>query len=72
MTLDRNRIRPEADGSGENGKSEGTGIAGLEFLLRSVSENVSSAAEGSQGGLLSQVKAFNAQLEKAAKKLERP
>ncbi|OKL56475.1 hypothetical protein UA08_08172 [Talaromyces atroroseus] len=66
LTLDRNRVRPNDDSEAKD-----TGIAGLEFLLRSVSDNVSSAAEGSQGGLLNQVKTFNAQLERAAKKLER-
>uniref|UniRef100_A0A093VJC9 Inner kinetochore subunit AME1 domain-containing protein n=1 Tax=Talaromyces marneffei PM1 TaxID=1077442 RepID=A0A093VJC9_TALMA len=66
LTLDRNRNRA-ADGV----ESEGNGVTGLEFLLRSVSENVSSSAEGSYGGLLRQVKAFNAQLEMTARKLER-
>ena len=55
----------------DDATNEGSSVAGLEFLLRSVSENVSSAAEGSQGGLLSQVRAFNAQLEMTARKLER-
>ncbi|PCH03418.1 Hypothetical protein PENO1_032660 [Penicillium occitanis (nom. inval.)] len=67
LTLDRNRSRADDD----DGTNDGNGVAGLEFLLRSVSENVSSAAEGSYGGLLSQVKAFNAQLEMTARKLER-
>ncbi|KAL4793174.1 hypothetical protein BDV19DRAFT_367111 [Aspergillus venezuelensis] len=38
--------------------------AGLEFRLRNTARNVSSTAPGAQGGLLSQVKAFNAQLER--------
>jgi hypothetical protein len=67
LTLDRKRNRADDD----DGTNEGNGVAGLEFLLRSVSENVSSAAEGSYGGLLRQVKAFNAQLEMTARKLER-
>ncbi|KUL87975.1 hypothetical protein ZTR_03907 [Talaromyces verruculosus] len=67
LTLDRNRNRADDD----DGTNDSNGLAGLEFLLRSVSENVSSAAEGSYGGLLSQVKAFNAQLEMTARKLER-
>ncbi|EED16350.1 conserved hypothetical protein [Talaromyces stipitatus ATCC 10500] len=65
LTLDRNRVRADDDR-----QNESSGIAGLEFLLRSVSENVSSAAEGSYGGLLQQAKAFNAQLEMTVRKLE--
>ncbi|KAL4955592.1 hypothetical protein BDW69DRAFT_182437 [Aspergillus filifer] len=38
--------------------------AGLEFRLRNTARNVSSTAPGAQGGLLSQIKAFNAQLER--------
>ncbi|KAL2822715.1 hypothetical protein BDW59DRAFT_149360 [Aspergillus cavernicola] len=37
--------------------------AGLEFRLRNVAQNVSSTAPGAQGGLLHQIKMFNAQLE---------
>ncbi|KAL4804770.1 hypothetical protein BDV18DRAFT_161858 [Aspergillus unguis] len=44
--------------------------AGLELRLRNVARNVSSSAPGAQGGLLSQIKAFNAQLEATAKRLE--
>ncbi|KAH8700884.1 hypothetical protein BGW36DRAFT_137777 [Talaromyces proteolyticus] len=61
LTLDRNRVPAKTDTA--------SAVAGLEFTLRTVSENVSSAAEGAQGGLLSQVRAFNAQLEMAARKL---
>ncbi|KAI9038541.1 uncharacterized protein KD926_010670 [Aspergillus affinis] len=43
---------------------------GLEFLLRNVAENASSRASGAQGGLLSQIRAFNAQLESTARRLE--
>ncbi|CBF81127.1 hypothetical protein AN5229.2 [Aspergillus nidulans FGSC A4] len=44
--------------------------AGLELRLRSLAQSVSSSAPGSQGGILSQVKSFNAQLEAAARRLE--
>ncbi|KAL3475199.1 hypothetical protein BJX99DRAFT_162989 [Aspergillus californicus] len=44
--------------------------AGLEFRLRSVAQAVSSTASGSQGGLLNQIKMFNAELEAAARDLE--
>ncbi|CRG90015.1 Zinc finger CCCH domain-containing protein 13 [Talaromyces islandicus] len=63
-TLERGRARP-----GEGTGNEDDGIAGLEFTLRTVAEDVSSAAEGSHGGLLGQVRAFNAQLETAARAL---
>lgn len=39
-------------------------------MLRSVAETVSSRAPGAQGGLLNQIKSFNAQLEAAARRLE--
>lgn len=44
--------------------------AGLEFLLRSVADNVSSAAPDSQGGLLQQIKDLNHQLEYMSAMLE--
>ncbi|KAL4743108.1 hypothetical protein BDV11DRAFT_166512 [Aspergillus similis] len=44
--------------------------AGLELRLRSLARSVSSSAPGSQGGILSQIKSFNAQLEAAARRLE--
>ncbi|KAL4780714.1 hypothetical protein BJX76DRAFT_337304 [Aspergillus varians] len=44
--------------------------AGLEFRLRSMAQKVSSTVAGAQGGLLNQIKAFNAQLAKAAQQLE--
>ncbi|KAL4746621.1 hypothetical protein BDW72DRAFT_197518 [Aspergillus terricola var. indicus] len=44
--------------------------AGLELRLRSLAQSVSSSAPGSQGGILSQIKSFNAQLEAAAQRLE--
>ncbi|KAL4990286.1 hypothetical protein BDW68DRAFT_175219 [Aspergillus falconensis] len=45
--------------------------AGLELRLRSLARNVSSSAPGSQGGILSQIKSFNAQLEATAQRLEK-
>ncbi|KAJ5888286.1 hypothetical protein N7495_008327 [Penicillium taxi] len=42
----------------------------IEFMLRSLADDVSSQAPGSQGGLLSQIRAFNAQLESTARRLE--
>lgn len=75
-TLERSRARPgERADSNEDYNNDGNdngsdnGIAGLEFTLRTVAEDVSSAAEGSHGGLLGQVRAFNAQLETTAKAL---
>jgi hypothetical protein len=44
--------------------------AGLELRLRSLAQSVSSSAPGSQGGILGQIKSFNAQLEAAARRLE--
>ncbi|KAL3466441.1 hypothetical protein BJX64DRAFT_228577 [Aspergillus heterothallicus] len=44
--------------------------AGLEFRLRTVAQSVSSTASGAHGGLLNQIKRFNAQLEATARKLE--
>ncbi|KAK2792471.1 hypothetical protein FQN52_003406 [Onygenales sp. PD_12] len=43
---------------------------GLEFLLRTVAQDVSSTAPGSHGGILSQIKNFNDQLERTAALLE--
>ncbi|KAJ5234846.1 uncharacterized protein N7469_004014 [Penicillium citrinum] len=43
----------------------------LEFLLRTMAEEVSSRAPGAQGGLLHQIQSFNAQLESTARQLER-
>ncbi|OGE58565.1 hypothetical protein PENARI_c001G10204 [Penicillium arizonense] len=44
--------------------------ADLEFMLRTVAD-VSARAPGAQGGLLNQIRAFNAQLEATASRLER-
>ncbi|RDW69023.1 uncharacterized protein DSM5745_08783 [Aspergillus mulundensis] len=44
--------------------------AGLEFRLRSLARNVSSSVPGSYGGILHQIKSFNAQLEATARRLE--
>ncbi|KAL5361555.1 hypothetical protein BJX96DRAFT_152196 [Aspergillus floccosus] len=54
----------------DNASSDHSPTAGLEFMLRSVAETVSSRAPGAQGGLLNQIKSFNAQLEAAARRLE--
>lgn len=45
--------------------------ADLEFMLRTVADDVSCRAPGAQGGLLNQIRAFNAQLETTARRLER-
>lgn len=42
---------------------------GLEFMLRTVADGVSSTAPGARGGLLNTIKAFNAQLETTAEEL---
>ncbi|OJJ06228.1 hypothetical protein ASPVEDRAFT_154294 [Aspergillus versicolor CBS 583.65] len=44
--------------------------AGLEFRLRNMAQTVSSIAQGAQGGLLNQIRRFNAQLETTARRLE--
>ncbi|KDB25862.1 hypothetical protein H109_02319 [Trichophyton interdigitale MR816] len=46
-------------------------FAGLEFLLRTVSQDVCSSSSDSQGGLLNQVKSFNSQLQRTAALLDR-
>ncbi|KKK17860.1 hypothetical protein ARAM_007382 [Aspergillus rambellii] len=63
LALERGHTRPEAS-------HDPTLTAGLEFRLRDAAQNVSSAASGAQGGLLNQIKLFNAQLEAAARRLE--
>lgn len=62
LALDRTQHRdpPSADPSS----------AELEFLLRTVADDVSCRAPGSQGGLLEQIRTFNAQLESTARRLE--
>ncbi|KGO76517.1 hypothetical protein PITC_087960 [Penicillium italicum] len=61
LALDRNKQRSDsaADSSTD-----------LEFMLRTVAD-VSSRAPGAQGGLLNQIRAFNAQLEATIGRLER-
>lgn len=44
--------------------------ADIEFMLRAVAEDVSCRGTGAQGGLLDQIRAFNAQLEATARNLE--
>ncbi|KAJ5748597.1 uncharacterized protein N7511_010293 [Penicillium nucicola] len=61
LALERNKSRTAA--------VEST-TADLEFMLRTVA-NVSARAPGAQGGLLNQIRAFNAQLEATASRLER-
>ncbi|PKX98331.1 uncharacterized protein P174DRAFT_399073 [Aspergillus novofumigatus IBT 16806] len=63
----QNRASAEAD---DAESADASPTVGLEFMLRSVAEAVSSTAPGAQGGLLDQIKSFNAQLEATARKLE--
>ncbi|PWY79905.1 hypothetical protein BO83DRAFT_332135 [Aspergillus eucalypticola CBS 122712] len=68
LALERSRNRPVDESTSPNPEPPST--AGLEFLVRNVAENVSSIAPGAQGGLLHQIKSFNAQLEATARRLE--
>ncbi|XRM37999.1 hypothetical protein ABZX51_001439 [Aspergillus tubingensis] len=68
LALERSRNRPVDESTSQNPEPSST--AGLEFLVRNVAENVSSIAPGAQGGLLHQIKSFNAQLEATARRLE--
>ncbi|KAJ6110631.1 hypothetical protein N7486_002866 [Penicillium sp. IBT 16267x] len=63
LALDRNQHRAPS--------STDPSPADLEFMLRTVAEDVSSRAPGAQGGLLNQIRAFNEQLETTARRLER-
>jgi hypothetical protein len=63
----QNRASAEAD---DAESADASPTVGLEFMLRSVAEAVSSTAAGAQGGLLDQIKSFNEQLEATARKLE--
>ncbi|EPS30265.1 hypothetical protein PDE_05216 [Penicillium oxalicum 114-2] len=63
MALDRSQTRAES--------GDGTSSSDLEFMLRTVADNVSCRAPGAQGGLLNQIRAFNHQLEATARRLER-
>lgn len=45
--------------------------AGLEFLLRAVADDVSSIAPGARGGILNQIREFNALLERVGEALEK-
>ncbi|EFW15834.1 conserved hypothetical protein [Coccidioides posadasii str. Silveira] len=62
LALDRSHKRKNA--------TDANPFAGLEFLLRTVAQDVSSTASDSRGGLLNQVKQFNNQLEKTAALLQ--
>ncbi|PYH66376.1 uncharacterized protein BO88DRAFT_489930 [Aspergillus vadensis CBS 113365] len=68
LALERSRNRPVDEPTSQIPEPSST--AGLEFLVRNVAENVSSIAPGAQGGLLHQIKSFNAQLEATARRLE--
>ena len=76
MDRDRNalhRSAHEQDSSSSQDAPTGTSTAGLEYLVRAVAEEVSSRGGGSSGGgfgLLDQIKAFNAELEIVASKVE--
>ncbi|KAJ5184852.1 hypothetical protein N7491_007279 [Penicillium cf. griseofulvum] len=61
LALDRNKQRSA---------SAADSSADLEYMLRTVAD-VSSRAPGAQGGLLNQIRAFNAQLEATIGRLER-
>jgi hypothetical protein len=61
LALDRSQNRPSTEPSS----------ADLEFMLRTVASDVSGRAPGAQDGLLNQIRAFNAQLESTAHRLER-
>ncbi|KAJ5389883.1 uncharacterized protein N7496_000951 [Penicillium cataractarum] len=63
MALDRSQHRGEPSTEVSPGD--------LEFMLRTVADDVSCRAPGSQGGLLNQIRAFNQQLEATARRLER-
>ncbi|KAE8378924.1 hypothetical protein BDV26DRAFT_178783 [Aspergillus bertholletiae] len=69
LALERSQNRTASDAD-DSGSAEPSLTVGLEFMLRNVADNVSSRASGAQGGLLNQIKAFNAQLEAAARTLE--
>ncbi|KAJ5735397.1 uncharacterized protein N7483_000522 [Penicillium malachiteum] len=62
LALDRSQYRdsPPTDPS----------AADLEFMLRTVADDVSSRAPSAHGGLLDQIRAFNTQLETTARRLE--
>ncbi|KAJ5212327.1 uncharacterized protein N7498_003973 [Penicillium cinerascens] len=60
LALDRSQHRPSTEPSS----------ADVEFMLRTVAD-VSSRTPGAQGGLLNRIRAFNAQLESTAQRLER-
>ncbi|KAL2013207.1 hypothetical protein VTN00DRAFT_732 [Thermoascus crustaceus] len=65
LALDRSRHNNNNDDDDDEPST-----AGLEFTLRSLAQDVSSSAPGSQGGLLHLIKSFNAQLERTARALE--
>ncbi|KAA8647398.1 uncharacterized protein ATNIH1004_006091 [Aspergillus tanneri] len=68
LVLERSKNRTTDEN--EEDAADSSPTVGLEFMLRTVAESASSRAPGAHGGLLNQIKAFNAQLESAAQKLE--
>ncbi|KAF7158382.1 hypothetical protein CNMCM6106_004958 [Aspergillus hiratsukae] len=69
LAVERSQNRASAEAEDAE-SSDASPTVGLEFMLRSVAEAVSSTAPGAEGGLLDQIKSFNAQLEATARKLE--
>ncbi|KAF7115297.1 hypothetical protein CNMCM5793_001933 [Aspergillus hiratsukae] len=69
LAVERSQNRASAEAEDAE-SSDSSPTVGLEFMLRSVAEAVSSTAPGAEGGLLDQIKSFNAQLEATARKLE--
>ncbi|GIJ99157.1 hypothetical protein Aspvir_001283 [Aspergillus viridinutans] len=69
LAVERSQNRASADADDAE-SADASPTVGLEFMLRSVAEAVSSTAPGAQGGLLDQIKSFNAQLEATARKME--
>ncbi|KAF7159368.1 hypothetical protein CNMCM5623_004682 [Aspergillus felis] len=69
LAVERSQNHASADAD-DTESADSSPTVGLEFMLRSVAEAVSSTAPGAQGGLLDQIKGFNAQLEATARKLE--
>ena len=73
LAMDRNNAIQQQQRDQQEGEEEDSADANnsLEFMLRSVGQDISSNGPAARGGLLNQVKAFNAQLEATARRLER-
>ncbi|CAL5870098.1 uncharacterized protein PFLUO_LOCUS4332 [Penicillium psychrofluorescens] len=67
LALDRTQQRATTTTTSTNASPS---PADVEFMLRAVADDVSCLAPGAQGGLLTQMRAFNAQLEATARRLE--